>query len=373
MADGFFTCPCCEGDFPMEERHSFDGQDICPTCLDEETVSCECCGERIWNRQHVGDAHITLCCSCYDRHYTSCEECGRIIHHDDACYLSDDDDDPLCHSCYQDAAGKSGSPIADYSYKPTPIFYGDGTRYFGVELEIDGGGECNAHAEQILDIANTNGPQAYCKHDGSLDEGFEIVTHPMTLGWHREHLPWGDILTKALELGYWSHKARTCGLHVHVNRTAFGITYMEQEACIARVLYFFEKHWEELLKFSRRTQEQLKRWAARYGYKEQPQDILEHAKSCYAGRYTCVNLTNTNTVEFRMFRGTLKLNSLIATLQLVDKICEVALFLSDDELKGLSWTSFVASIRADQYPELVQYLRERRLYVNEPVETEDEE
>ena len=70
-----------------------------------------------------------------------------------------------------------------------------------------------------------------------------------------------------------------------------------------------------------------------------------------------------------MFRGTLKYNTLMATLQLVDKICEVALCLSDEELKALSWTTFVSGCRSE---ELVQYLKERRLYVNEPVGAEEE-
>ena len=81
------------------------------------------------------------------------------------------------------------------------------------------------------------------------------------------------------------------------------------------------------MKFSRRTQRQLERWAARYGFKEQPMEILDHAKKGYhGGRYTCVNLQNRDTIEFHMFRGTLKYNTLIATLQLVDRICNVALF-----------------------------------------------
>ena len=116
----------------------------------------------------------------------------------------------------------------------------------------------------------------------------------------------------------------------------------EQEPAIARILYFVKKHWEELLKFSRRTPRQLERWAARYGYKDRPQEILEHAKKgSHAGRYSCVNLENRATIEFRMFRGTLKLNSLLATLQMVDHICSVALHLSDGACKDLSWTTFV--------------------------------
>ena len=70
-----------------------------------------------------------------------------------------------------------------------------------------------------------------------------------------------------------------------------------------------------------------------------------------------------------MFRGTLKLNTLIATLQLVDRVCDVAVSLLDSELKAMSWTTFVSGCTE---PELVQYLKERRLYINEPVEAEEE-
>ena len=65
----------------------------------------------------------------------------------------------------------------------------------------------------------------------------------------------------------------------------------------------------------------------------------------------------------------MKLNTLLATLQLIDRICDVALYLSDDELKEMSWSTFVSGCTQ---PELVQYLKERRLYVNEPVSAEKE-
>ena len=99
-------------------------------------------------------------------------------------------------------------------------------------------------------------------------------------------------------------------------------------------------------------------------------DILDHVKKGYhGGRYSCVNLENRSTIEFRMFRGTLKLNTLLATLQMVNRICDVALFMSDEEVEAMSWTTFVTGCTQ---PELVQYLKERRLYVNEPVSGEEE-
>ena len=364
-----FRCSHCGQDFPIEDRIEFEGEYYCATCLSENTTICSDCGERIWREENFGNDSTPLCEHCYDRHYTTCTRCGRLLHYDHAHYDYDDDDEeyPYCAPCFRE---RHQDGIQDYYYKPEPIFYGNGSRFFGVELEIDGAGECHSSAKRIMDAANDKSELIYCKHDGSLDEGFEIVTHPMTLQYHLDSMPWDVITDEARAMGYTSHQAGTCGLHVHVNRTAFGDTEARQDTSIARVLYFFEKHWEELLKFSRRTQRQLDHWASRYGFKNQPMDILDHAKhGTHAGRYTAVNLTNTNTIEFRMFRGTLKLNTILATLQLIDRICEVAISMSDDELKAMSWTSFASGCTQ---PELIQYLKERRLYINEPVESEVE-
>lgn len=180
-------------------------------------------------------------------------------------------------------------------------------------------------------------------------------------------------MQKALALGYYSHKTATCGLHVHINRSFFGDTVEGQDDAIGCVLYFVEHHWEELLRFSRRTEQQLKRWAARYGYKERPNEILDTAKKGYGGRYTCVNILNRDTIELRIFRGTLKYNTFAATLQLVKEICNVAVFMSDEELAKQSWSAFVGSLEKTKVPELITYLKERRLYINEPVDSSEEE
>ena len=345
------------------------GIEICERCENTETLICSRCGEVIWREDNAGDEGTPLCHNCFTLHYTTCARCHRTISHREACYESGDEDEefPYCPDCYE----QRGEGIRDYCYKPSPIFYGEGKRFFGVELEIDEGGELDYKARLLMDAANIGGKKhIYCKHDGSLECGFEIVSHPMTLDYHMNTMPWRDVTAKAKELGYISHKAGTCGLHIHVSRTAFGDTEQRQDTCIARILFFFEKHWEELLKFSRRTQPQLEHWAARYGYKTEPREILNDAKNRQSrNRYTCVNLTNTDTIEFRLFRGTLNLNSFLATLQFVDRVCEVAVNMTDEQIKGMSWTTFVAGC---DRPELVQYLKERRLYVNEPVESEAE-
>ncbi len=63
---------------------------------------------------------------------------------------------------------------------------------------------------------------------------------------------------------------------------------------------------------------------------------------------------------------------MIAAIQLVDIICEMAVTFNDVEIKSIGWTEFAESIDIKKYPELTSYLKERRLYVNKPVESEED-
>ena len=358
-----YVCDHCGDHHPLEEMIAVSGDYLCQSCADELTVLCDDCGRRIYTDDDEGDDCRVLCRDCRDRYYTRCDRCGVLIRNEDVYHH---DDDYLCRDCYDDIC-ESG-PIHEYDYVPELVFHGKGLRKFGVELEIDEGGKDWENAKKILNVANENATNLYIKSDGSLDDGLELVTHPMSLEYHLHEMPWAAVLDEAKRLDYRSHSTNTCGLHVHISRMAFGCTYETQEECIARLVFFVEKFWPELLRFSRRTQGQLNRWAARYGMKLNPKDQMYHAKNSCAGRYTAVNLTNVDTVEIRLFRGTLKLNTLIATLQLVDHLCEVAVSMSDQELQDMSWFDFLARITER---ELIQYLKERRLYVNEPVNTYD--
>ena len=355
-------CSHCGELIDTDDYEAFNGEILCSDCLDDYTTVCDCCGARIWSEDAEGDDYTSLCRQCYDYHYTRCEECDALIHNDDTYEY---DDGYFCHECYQRI--RKNAAIHEYSYKPEPIFYGDSNRYFGVELEIDGAGKDDDYATEILDIANMRDDHIYIKTDGSLDDGMEIITHPMSLEYHKEFC-WEDIMHHAVRLGYRSHQTSTCGLHVHVNRDSLGENREEQDEVISRILYFVEHHWNEMLKFSRRSEYAMNRWAARYGYENSPKAIMDKAKKNY-GRYVAVNLCNYHTIEFRLFRGTLKYNTLIATLELVNKICELAVLMNDDGISKISWSEFVTGITE---PELIQYLKERSLYINEEVTTEEE-
>jgi hypothetical protein len=127
------------------------------------------------------------------------------MHNDDANSYYDCD---YCDDCYNNRLHEF---IKSYDYKPIPIFYGSGQPHYGVELEIDCGGEYDGSAEDLNEIANKSNEHLYFKHDGSLDDGFEIVSHPATLEYHLNGIPWKEVMERARKLKYLSHSAATCG------------------------------------------------------------------------------------------------------------------------------------------------------------------
>ena len=357
-------CPFCGRELTAENTIIFDETAMCRSCLGEQTVICADCGNRTWSESSYEVNGTLVCEHCYDDYYI-CSECGRVVYRDDAYF--DDNDNAYCYTCHERLSDRA---IKEYSYKPEPVLYGSGSLYLGVELEIDNGGEADSNADILLNTANMNDERIYCKHDGSIDCGFEIVSHPMSLDYHMNTMNWKEIFDKAVSMGYRSHQTSTCGLHCHVSRLGFSILSEIQEAVIARIVYFVENHWNELLKFSRRTEANMNRWASRYGITGNTQSTYKNAKDKHMGRYVAVNLENDDTIEFRLFRGTLRYETFIATLQLVDEICRVCIRLSDEELERLSWGDFVLQIH--DKPELIDYLKSKRLYVNEITPSEED-
>lgn len=364
MEENKIYCSHCGVLIDSDDYDTINGEIVCTDCIEHHTTTCDRCGATIWESDSYGDEYTNLCRHCYENHYTRCSCCDALVHEDDAYHLNGYD---YCSDCYHDEVDRSRS-IHDYGYKPEPVFYGNSDRYFGIELEIDGAGKDSDNADDLLEIANVNDELIYIKSDGSLDDGMEIVSHPMTLEFHKDFC-WEDIMRKAISLGYRSHQTSTCGLHIHVNRDCLGEDRDDQEMVISKILYFTERHWNELLKFSRRSEYSMNRWAARYGFEKTGREILDKAKKGNNGRYAAVNLMNYATIEFRLFRGTLKYSTFIATLELVNSIVETALYYTDEELHKLSWSEFVRRLKE---PELIQYLKERQLYVNETIESEEE-
>lgn len=297
-----------------------NGDMYCDDCRVKLFVQCEDCEEDI--RQE--DARFTdwgtaaYCEYCFENNFAMCEDCGSVVPQAEL------NSNYRCGSCveYDDELGEEGH---DYGYKPTPKFNGKGNVFLGVELEVDDGADYVSELVANLSRIDPSEDKFYLKHDGSLANGIEIVTHPATLKAHMRAMHWKEIVDTALESKFKSHNTDTCGLHVHVGRTGLGTDYTAQETTIDKLIAIFWKLEDQLFTFSRRTNSNMNHWSP-FNHKSvdnfTPKKAGE-AKNRYE-RYRAINVTNTHTIEFRLFRGTLNMVTLRASIQLVDTLVRIA-------------------------------------------------
>ena len=368
----FTICEECGSLVRKDELEEVDGHMLCETCRDDDSVCfiCQDCEELHMRRYNdyilLGDGSM-ICESCAQSgDYVRCENCEEWFRVDDMEY-DEEDDDYYCPDCMDSRKRRS---IKSYGYKPDPIFkagthdkfYTDESikeLLFGVELEIDKGNDPGGCATDIINATE----DVYCKHDGSLRDGVEIVTHPCTLEYHMKSLGWEKISKIAESYGFKSQNADTCGLHVHVGRNQMGKDYDEQDETAAKIVLLADRHWDSIFEFSRRKSYYAERWASRpninYDSVRYGESLKDAAlNTVHAGRYQTINLENENTVEFRIFNGTLKVSTIYATLQLVSNLVTYAKEHSYDEVMKSSWKDITG---VKKYKELEEYLENREL------------
>jgi hypothetical protein len=325
----------------------------CNDCSRNHAYRCEECGD--WVSENYGDDNTTLCSSCYENHYCTCDDCNEVIHHDHAVFR---DDGTYCQYCFDE---NHSNDIHDYSYEPYLNFQSSDEdnekqlAYLGFELEAGGlynSSERNRIAESISDGEET----FYLKEDGSIPEyGFELVSHPITLKRHKE-LNWQGILAEMSKAGMRSHDLgeESCGLHVHVSRN-----YLTSYKWLL-IDWFISKYQPQFETIARRKETH---WAA--FKKSNGQPVKEVYGKSNGTRYQAVNFENRNTVEFRLFRGTLNYTTFMATLEIVDALVHWVqqLSISDILASGDAFGNFTRFIRNNGglYENAVNYLAENNL------------
>jgi hypothetical protein len=245
------------------------------------------------------DGHtVNVCPSCYDDDYFTCPDCGGAYHND---HSEGDRGETVCDSCLERREERRqprhineyNADVTDYM-QPT----GKGPHYYGVELEV----ECDNPRNRSEQMQEAIKDFAILKQDGSLSYGFEIVTRPASLeeqvkGWNR--------VFKEMPSGLKSFSTETCGLHVHCSRAP-----MSQLQIAKLVSFINAAHNRQFVR--RIAQRSSERWA-RYHAKQ-----LKDAHKCNPQRYEAINLRNPNTIEFRIFKGTLKKESVFKAIEFCD-------------------------------------------------------
>ncbi len=140
----------------------------------------------------------------------------------------------------------------------------------------------------------------YVCTDGSLRDGCEIVTAPRTMQEVKQnfHNYW-KFLRALRKAGYQSHDSGRCGLHMHISKQAMST-----------------EKWNSLSRTLGRYKEFFKTLSRRDG------NFQYCNFTGHNGRYMALNKSNESTNEFRFFRGTLKPESFLASIEIILSLVE---------------------------------------------------
>lgn len=327
-------CDCSETVLNDDTRTTAEGNTICYNCYCDNYSTCDDCSDVVDNDDinSVSDGSSYVCNSCFRRHYFRCEGCGESFHDNgnygdsrcSECQEIHDDYDAECGCDNCRDAGRS-SLVKGYSTNVLDYLSKDADkRLFGVELEVGyRRGESKSDMAEAVD--SLIGSDAILKEDSSIStgsyEGFEIVTRPMNFD--NQISAWTKFCEgKPSALRSWD--VGSCGLHIHVSRAS--ITPLT----LGKLLVFVNasNNSDMIKRIARRDSGQ---WARRY-----EKNFTDAVKSAPA-RYEAINLLPANTIEFRIFRGTLKVETLLSYIEFVKAAVE---FCSNSSMQSLGEDDF---------------------------------
>ena len=344
---------------------------IIELCGEHHSItSCDHCGE-LFADQDLQQRHAggMVCDVCRGHSYQYSDRYDAWVHDDcvrnaideegNRCVIDEDDsefhyDEELDRYVHDDYEPPSRSIIKSYHHsKPFFSVRGDAWvsehgRALGVELEVEGYSVDPATAARAIhDHVNGGefGRKVFFERDGSLSNGFEIISQPMSVPALRETFEF--LRLPSLVRGLRSHRTSTCGLHVHVSRAGLS------NLTIARAVTFVNDSGNDAF---------IQALARRYntGFCNITEKDLDTAH-LPGDRYEAINLTGSQTIEFRLFRGSLKYEAVVAAVEFCHALLEYCA-RPETAAGGLNAQAFIrwsASDLADETAILRAYVNDR--------------
>ena len=330
-------CESCDSIHSTEDDFNIvDGMAWCSQCTEEYAYWCD--REEEYTREntyYIRDMGESWCMHCADNYATWCEECDE--YNESGC----------SNECDSDMVDGE-RVIHDYSYRPDPIFHStdDNSRlFFGMEIEVeadsyDNRREAAQYAHSILEQQNS---LAYLKNDGSLNCGFEVVTHPMTYDFFMNEAQefWDTIHALKTDYGMKSWATRTCGLHIHISRSGFnGPAHTHR---FLNLIYSNQAFYQEMAgrsasswaKFddAQKWNPDTSKWDKSFKHK------IADPTTVSTDRYSAVNTNNRATLEMRIFKGSINTTNVRGALGLAHASVEYTRTMSLQEVKDGSLTT----------------------------------
>lgn len=249
-------------------------------------------------------------------------------------------------------SSRSKTYIHQFNYVPKYIKHfmpgesEDTTLLLGAEIEVGGNNNIssdndkNSTVKKCIQIMNGSDSDEenliYSTHDSTVQ--IEFDTMPCSLEFHKNKMNYREMFEYLDKEGYKGHDCKTAGLHIHANRNYLGKSRISQELVISKILYILEKFNDEICVIARRDND----YSEFAGEKQNEDSIVElYGKYKNKGKRAALNLQHKDTIEFRMFKSTLKYETFILTLEFVKNIIDYAKSVDIEEIELAKWSDLM--------------------------------
>lgn len=300
---------------------------------------CKCCGNEIaLSRCRMTEDGDVICDSCARNKYQRCRNCGN--------YIPLAQSRSICKECDEVVYKKT---LNSYSTKPIPRFqskygYIKGERYFGMEFEVS---YISPESCYVLFNDLYKDKLIYNKSDGSLNDGTEIVTNPCD----RKSM---NKLLSRMEEGLEIIKSQrgykdNAGIHIHVTRKSispidvYKLSYLfnyKMDSVFKRALYYITG------RNTTSTAQEDEYHYCQIGTMNNKKDLKRTDN-----RYCAINLSNTNTVEFRMFKTEADIDIIKSYFDFVEDSLD---YIHTHGLRYINAQSFLAWLKENSRSDIIK-------------------
>lgn len=363
------TCSDCDYIGTIDDYwREVDGDIWCETCSDSAYYCNRCEELSAHEGSYVQDVRGNWCEGCVDYHATWCDSCEHYTENG-------------CNQCDSDDMRNGVRLVHDYGYRPDAVFHTikpDERLFFGFELEMELENYRMDGAEYAYGKLEPD-DYAYLKNDGSLEWGFELVTHPMSFDFlmdmEASQEVWETIEGLRTQYEARSYHTDSCGFHVHVSRTGFrGGVHMHN---FLNLIYSNPEFYQKVA--GRKSSQWAKfddvyisdwdevhgRFNRRKTFSHKLRDNSRGWANIDSERYSAVNTRNRATLEVRIFKGSMDRNALKAYIQLVHASVEYTRSITVQNVKdGLLGANNLVDYIIDNYniyPQLLERLNKKQL------------
>lgn len=289
-----------------------------------------------------GDYHV--CEDCLSSGYTYSDYRDTYISNSDWEDEQEDNSDPEYENIgeYHSSKHRLGHIPSSYDMRSPRVL-------LGMELEMEVGDDWDKDSRAGLILANIGDytdedglKHTYClmEQDGSLDNGFEMVTAYTGLDVHKAQLQYFKQKTKGMK----SHDTSTCGLHVHVCKSSMTtlhgaklVLFINDPANLALVKSIARRDASGYAKMQNKKED--KHWLKDSVHSSKHKE--DQLRRLNSDRYEALNFRNDKTIEFRLFKGTLKYETMVSCLEFAFACWHFTASASASELTTEKFLEFI--------------------------------